>query len=179
MRVGLISDTHIKGPGKQADILLEFLKRYFDGVDLIIHAGDIVTSWFLNELENIAPVEAVKGNMDYADVQLPEMKLVELENTMVGIAHGSGPPQGIRERIYYRFKVKPDVIIFGHTHEKCLVEEKGVTFINPGSPNDTRFTDSNSLAVMTVKRNNVDVVFFDFDWNEVVKKANTGTFKLG
>lgn len=178
IRVGLVSDTHIKGPGRQTDILLDLLRRQFKDVGLIIHAGDIVTAWFLAELEKIAPVEAVKGNMDSGDVHLPQTRLLELENTLIGIAHGSGPPAGIRERVYYKFKVKPDVVVFGHTHERFLGEEKGVIFVNPGSPNDTRFTDSNSVAIMTVNRNKIDVAFMDYDWSEIVRRANSGLFKL-
>jgi len=149
MLVGVISDTHIPKVGKS--LPAEVLER-LKGVDLILHAGDLVCLDALAQLEEIAPVEAVCGNMDWPEVRgrLPESRVLELEGLRVGITHGSGAPLGIEKRVLRQFE-GVDVVVFGHTH-KALVEERGgVLLLNPGSPNDTRFHPRRSLILLRIE----------------------------
>lgn len=173
VKIGVLSDTHIKAIDDEAEILLNFLNKLFVGCDLIFHAGDIVTSEFINELQKIAPVEAVSGNMDHGKTKnlFPPKKILEIENKMVGLIHGSGPKDGIRSRLYLAFTVKPDVIVYGHTHEPYKGHENGIYFLNPGSPNDTRFAYVNSVAILKIGQRKVDAEIVKFDWSEVFRKS--------
>ena len=101
----------------------------------------------LEELRELAPVKAVAGNMDQ-----PEVKVVLLQQLTVegGQAHRDhprvGPPIGVEEGSF-RFSGM-DVIVFGHTH-KALVEREGTLLVNPGSPNDRRFSTASRTRSWT------------------------------
>jgi putative phosphoesterase len=148
-RVAVISDTHIPkaAPGLDRDFL-ESLR----GVDLIIHAGDLVEMSILDELRSLAPVAAVAGNMDYSEVSavLPEKMVLEVEGKLVGIIHGWGPPMGIERRVLSRFS-GVDAVVFGHTHKPLVEWRKGVLLLNPGTPTDSRFSKRLSYAMLTVE----------------------------
>jgi putative phosphoesterase len=106
-------------------------------VDYILHAGDIVDASVLAELRSLAPVVAVRGNMDAVETGLPAKAELILAGVRFGLIHGwGGPKAGIRARIRREF-TRPQVIVYGHTHEAFWGEENGVWFCNPGSPTDT------------------------------------------
>src|SRR5688500_8811324 len=94
----------------------ECLRRLEDA-ELILHAGDVVGAAVLEELERLAPVEAVAGNMDEPALlaALPERRVVEVDGARVGIVHAPGPAVGRGERLVAAF---PDchAVIYGHTH---------------------------------------------------------------
>lgn len=150
-RIGVISDTHLKGPDKAFN---EIIEKYFQDVDMIVHAGDMVT---LSVLEPLFILEkkivAVCGNMDYPDVQraYPLRRTIQVEEVRLGIIHGWGSPNGIRSRIRNSFE-KVDSIIYGHIHQAFSASEAGVFFFNPGSVTDSRFTTPCSLGIMTIDR---------------------------
>lgn len=175
-RIGVLSDTHIFAIDDEAEVLLKFLENVFAGCDLILHAGDIVSSEFIEELQKIAPVEAVSGNMDLERTRatFPPKKIIEVENKLIGLIHGSGPPQGIHSRIYVAFTIKPDIIVYGHTHEPFQGYENGVFFLNPGSPNDTRFAFVNSVAVLEIDKRKFSADIIKFDWPSTYKKMLKG-----
>lgn len=157
MKIGLISDTHIRdADSEEAKNLIRLVKEIFSGVDTIFHAGDILALDFLHELEKMAPVDAVYGNMDPELTRsiLLEKKLIKVKNLTIGLIHGSGPPRGMRQRLLPSFYPRPDIIIYGHTHHPDDTHENGVWFINPGSPNDRYFTDINSLAILHIEDEN-------------------------
>lgn len=161
MKIGVVSDTHISNASSQdARRLLDKLKEVFTGVDTIFHAGDIVSLCFLEELKKIAPVEAVHGNMDLLDTlrALPEKKLLEVGRLKIGLIHGLGPPAGLRKRIVSKYFVKPDLIIYGHTHEPFDGTEGGIRFINPGSPNDKKFASVNTVGLLFIENCRVEFV---------------------
>lgn len=172
IRIGIISDTHIFAIDDEAEALLTFLAKAFSGCDLIFHAGDIVSTEFIDELSKILPVEAVSGNMDpgRTRAKYPPKKIVEVEGKMIGLIHGSGPPQDIRSRLYVAFIIKPDVIVYGHTHEPFKGYENGIYYLNPGSPNDRRFAAVNSYAILTVARRKLEAEIVKFDWDNIYKK---------
>ena len=134
LRIGLISDTHIS---TRETRLPEAVFRAFAGVDLILHAGDITSLHVLEELMVLAPVHAVRGNMDMHATTgtLPTSRLIQREGRIMGLIHGWGAPEGIRKRIGEVFREQsPDIIVFGHTHEAVICQEENCLWINPGSP---------------------------------------------
>jgi uncharacterized protein len=126
-RIGLISDTH----GLLRPPVLEFLR----GSDLILHAGDICDAKVLQELAQIAPVKAVRGNNDWgpwAD-RLEEAELVTIEGVGIFVLHDLADlPRHARARA-------ARVVVSGHSHKPVVQEREGVLFVNPGSAGPRRF----------------------------------------
>ena len=119
--VGVISDTHGR--------LLHSVAEAFDGVDLIIHAGDIGEPDILKSLDKIAPTIAVRGNMDFGQWahQLAAEEIIEFNQILLVVLHD-----------VFRLKprpgmVAPHVVISGHTHRPLQEENQGVLYVNPGS----------------------------------------------
>lgn len=156
MRIGVLSDTHLKDPGSpEARRLFELVDEHFAACDLVVHAGDLTSLWVIDELEKRAPVRAVAGNMDEPAVReaLRDVELFDADGLTVAVTHGWGAPFGLRERIRAMLDARgtrPDVVIFGHTHEAVNVVEGGIRWINPGSPTDRRFARHHTLAVLEV-----------------------------
>ena len=140
MRIGVISDTHVTSFEEIPDRILITLAD----VDLIIHAGDFVTLDVLDGLKRLGEVKAVRGNMDSGDIKriLPEKELLLIEGKRIGIAHGSGSPYGIEDRVSRLFE-DVDIIIYGHSHQPENEIKKGILFFNPGLAR-------NSFGVLTV-----------------------------
>jgi putative phosphoesterase len=160
-RVILLSDTHIP---KVGPTLPEGLTEDFKGADLILHAGDLIETSVLDELRSLAPTKAVVGNMDLPEVTsvLPEKVVVEVEGRLIGLIHGWGPPAGIEKRVLSRF-TDVDVVVFGHTHKACVDKVDGVLLLNPGTPNDRRFSQRLSYAVLTIEGEKIEpeIVWLD------------------
>jgi len=148
MRVGVLSDTHV--PAIQ-NALPAKIFELFQGVDLILHAGDIVELSVLDELRVIAPVEAVAGNMDNTEVHqaLPEKKILSLGKFKVGLIHGKYKIDTQREMIRKEFS-DVDLIVYGHSHAPFWGKVDGVYFLNPGSPTDKRYAPYNSVALLEI-----------------------------
>jgi uncharacterized protein len=148
MKVGVISDTHVPGA---ATSLPPAIFEIFKGVDLILHAGDIVHSSVLDELDAIAPVEAVAGNMDGNELHLllPAKKVLTLGRFTVGLTHGKYRIDLQKEMIRKDFG-KVDLIVYGHSHMPFWGKIEGVWFLNPGSPTDNRHAPYHSVALLTV-----------------------------
>jgi len=108
-------------------------------VDLIIHAGDFTDVKLLDELRHLKEVKAVQGNMDSMGIKilLPVKEIVEVENKLIGITHGSGSPWGIEERVKKMFESNLiDVIVYGHSHRSQNTVIDGILFFNPGKATD-------------------------------------------
>ncbi len=146
MKIGVISDTHVPA---LAGSLPRAVFEIFKGVDLILHAGDIVELSVLDQLGTIAPVEAVAGNMDDAEVQqrLAQKKLLPLGKFSVGLIHGKYRLDTQKAMIRQEFD-KVDLIVYGHSHTPFWGKIDGVYFLNPGSPTDTRHAPYNSVAIL-------------------------------
>lgn len=144
--IGIVSDTHISGKR-----LPEYLLEELFGVDMIMHAGDILEMAVIKELSKIAETVAVRGNMDHADVieSLPSKTVVEVSGFKIGLIHGHGPPLGIVPRILEEFE-NVHCVVFGHTHEAHIEEREGVIVFNPGSPTDRVFTEKNTVGFIEV-----------------------------
>jgi putative phosphoesterase len=125
--IGLISDTH----GLIRREALEALQ----GVDLIIHAGDIGKPEVIVALKAIAPVAAIKGNIDsgaWAKL-LPDTKLVKSGNTRLFIIHN------VRELDCDPVARGYQVVVSGHSHKPSVSTRDGILFVNPGSAGPRRF----------------------------------------
>ncbi len=152
VKIGVISDTHIPA---RADSVPQEVLSLFKDVDMIIHAGDITQISVLDQLRALAPVHAVCGNMDGADLKhiLPQKKIIEVENKRIGIYHGGGAPFGLKKRIRHMFRYNDvDCIVFGHTHQAENKHHKGILFFNPGSATDKIFSKTQSIGLLFVDR---------------------------
>jgi hypothetical protein len=120
--------------------------------DLILHGGDVVAASVLRELEKIAPVAAVYGNMDEPALQeaLPERRLVEVEGVRVGLVHIAGPSEGREERLASWFPAC-DAVVYGHTHVPQVEQRRGVWILNPGSPTERRRAPRRAMLVLEVE----------------------------
>lgn len=148
-KIGVISDTHLRKPDEK---LFAIAKKYFYDVDLIVHAGDMVTLDVLDCFAGLGKeIQAVCGNMDSPEIQrlYPVSRTFTIEECSMGIIHGWGSPHGIRHRICASFD-NVDAIIYGHTHQAFSAMEAGIFFFNPGSPTDSRFTTSNSIGIIMI-----------------------------
>lgn len=148
MKIGILSDTHVP---HLAPALPRRIFELFDGADLILHAGDIVSLDVLAELEAIAPVEAVAGNMDGMDVQarLPSKKILKLGTFTAGLMHGKFKIDLQHEMLRREFNTV-DLIVYGHSHMPFWGRVGDVWFLNPGSPTDNRYAPYHSVAILTV-----------------------------
>jgi uncharacterized protein len=149
-RIGVISDTHIP---VSAQTLPRKVYEIFQGVDLILHAGDILAIKVIDDLSKIAPTHAVQGNMDGPPTtgKFPVEQVVEVEGVRIGLAHGSGAPDDIIERLKNRFKDQNvQAIVFGHTHEPYNAVHDNILFFNPGSPTDAFFAPYNAVGILEV-----------------------------
>ena len=163
MKIGVLSDTHLSTPTgivatvkhtirnkRTLEDVCTILRQHFQGVELILHAGDFVDMAVFEALQHIAPVEAVRGNMDRIDIQrrFPTKKVVEREGFKIGLTHGDGAPQGIIDRVRQYFPEKVDAIVFGHSHQPVNEVRDGILFFNPGSPTDRVFASYNSIGIL-------------------------------
>lgn len=149
-RLGLISDTH--------GFLDPKVFSLFEGVDAILHAGDIGYPGLILELEAIAPVTAVLGNNDPGlDFRLTELMEAAGQKFLV---HHIVNPHAPAESIGDRFRsAQPGVVVFGHTHQPFHETRNGVVLINPGYSGKPRFRLERSVAIATVTPGGVAVVF--------------------
>jgi putative phosphoesterase len=130
MKLGLISDTHIP---TQRRAMPADVARHFAGVDLILHAGDLVTMAVLETLREIAPVRAVRGNNDWS-LPLPLTLVVEAAGFAIGVVHIR--PEGVPAAEVFGRPV--DIVVFGHTHRPADELVDGVRWLNPGSATSSR-----------------------------------------
>ncbi len=149
LTVGVVSDTHI--PDRVDRIHPQIISTFQAAqVDQILHAGDISIPAVLAELEQVAPVLAVRGNRDLIfDRSLPKLRLIELAGVKVALMHGHGGwINYFKDKlVYFRegyqlerylpkiFNAAPEarVYIFGHTHFPENFWREGKLFFNPGS----------------------------------------------
>jgi len=149
MIIGVVSDTHVGGRIKSLPKeLLDGLR----GVDLIIHAGDILKDFVIYELEEIAPVEAVAGNNDdyYMQHKLGVKKIINAGKFKIGITHGYGGVNALKKAMATFARDSVDCVVFGHSHAPYNERIDGVLYVNPGSPTDKRFQKQYSYALLKV-----------------------------
>jgi putative phosphoesterase len=148
MRVGVLSDTHIpsRAPGIPSRVA-----EVFEGVDLILHAGDVSVRAALDDLAALAPVHAVAGNIDDASLQaaLPVQLRLDIGGVTVGMVHDSGPSKGRRERMRRRVP-GARVVVYGHSHMPVVEDRDGLMLLNPGSACDPRQAKVPTVAILEI-----------------------------
>jgi uncharacterized protein len=151
MKIGLISDTHGHLPSQ--------VRKAFSDVDLIIHAGDIGNQAVMTELQALAPVRAVYGNMDGSQVgRLDRVEFVDADGTIICVIHILNSPQAMVRELSKSGK-QVDVVVFGHTHRAQETRHNGILFVNPGSATQPRGDKGPSVAVLVVENSRVIVEF--------------------
>jgi uncharacterized protein len=125
--------------------------RRLEGAELILHAGDVVAAAVLEELERLAPVEAVAGNMEEPALlaELPERRIVEVDGARIGMVHVPGPAVGRGERLVAAFP-GCHAVIYGHTHMPDVSRVGEVWLLNPGSPTERRGAPIHSMLMLEV-----------------------------
>lgn len=150
MKIGIISDTHNNLP---EDVL-----NIFQGVDLILHAGDIGPMEILDKLKKVAPTEAVYGNTDIYSIasQLPSKINLNLEGIQILLLHNIGTMSNFTWNLKRgKYKPEPKMIIFGHTHAPYFKEYMEYIFINPGSAGMPRGGYQRSVMLLNISNGEV------------------------
>jgi len=149
LRIGVVADTH--GLFDQA------ILRHFQGVDHILHAGDIGGGSVIEKLRAIAPVTVVSGNVDgYEESGYPSERIIRLAGRRIAIRHiffegGKLTKEG---RTFLE-REQPDVCIFGHTHEQKIQWLGKTLLFNPGSAGPKRFKLTRGIALLRVSNRSV------------------------
>jgi uncharacterized protein len=150
MRVAVLSDTHAPRHWKACPTAVA---RWLDGVDLILHAGDVCRAAVLEELAAFAPVRAVLGNNDEPDVAAwgaPETLRLDLDGLPAAMVHDAGPAAGRPRRLRRRFP-GAELVVFGHSHIPLDLTADGVRIFNPGSPTDRRRQPRGTMGLLRVE----------------------------
>lgn len=137
--IGVISDTH----GLLRPAALEVLK----GSDLILHAGDIGDPDVIGALQCLAPVHAVRGNVD-RDVwanAFPATQMIEVDGTWLYVLHD------INQLDLDPVAAGIQVVVFGHSHQPSAVTRQGVLYLNPGSAGPRRFSLPVTVARLRIE----------------------------
>lgn len=151
--VGLISDTHIP---VRAKYIPKMVFKIFENVDFIVHAGDLVELAVIDELEQLAPVLAVHGNMDSPEVSgaLPKLNSLKISDWKIGVMHDPSTLLGMGKMREIVKKNGFNVLVYGHTHNSSIRWEGKTLYINPGSPTNPlpSFKNRASVAVLKVTK---------------------------
>jgi len=136
MLVGVISDTH--------GLLRPEALHALSGVDHILHAGDIGNADFLDQLRAIAPVTAIRGNVDIYGpcADLPPTEALELGGCLFYMLHS------IDDLDLNPSAANIDVVIYGHSHKPSITHRDNVLYLNPGSAGPRRFSLPVTLALL-------------------------------
>jgi hypothetical protein len=147
--IGLISDTH--------GLLRPEALRALEGSDLIIHAGDVGGPEILEELRRLAPVVAVKGNVDTDAwcAGLPETAVAEAGSSLIYVLHD-----------VKALDLKPAaggfaMVVSGHSHKPLREEKEGVLYVNPGSAGPRRFNLPVTVARVDLRHQPWRVAFVE------------------
>ncbi len=150
MLIGVISDTHGQFPARAVDA--------FQGVDLIIHAGDFNTPAVYHSFQQLGALKAVRGNTDHAPVllQLPKTEVVQAAGVFLFILHD-----------LLEMEIDPhaagfQVVIHGHLHIQEARQRNGVLYLNPGSPNFPRGGSNPGAALLRVRGERVEAELLSF-----------------
>lgn len=139
--IGLISDTH--------GLVRPDVYTALAGVELILHAGDVGGDAILDELELIAPVQAVYGNTDEpGQPRLTTAIDTEIGGVRVHVSHGHEVGSPTPAKLLAKYDA--DVIVYGHTHKQLVAEEGARLVVNPGAAGPRRFDLLPSVARLTI-----------------------------
>jgi uncharacterized protein len=144
MLVGVLSDTH--------NLLRPEVLSALAGVEHILHAGDVGDIEILTTLRTLAPVTAIRGNIDrHGDCALlPATEMIALGGHLVYLVHAledldlSPTAAGI------------SIVVYGHSHKPCVDRRNGVLYLNPGSAGPRRFNLPVTLALVTITATGIE-----------------------
>jgi uncharacterized protein len=153
LTVGVLSDTH--------GHVYSRVKQLLEGVDHIIHAGDVCSPEVLTELRAIAPVTAVRGNCDNEAwaAALPHRAEIELAGVRFSVTHvggrrpagsASAAPETLPAPETVPAPVALEVVVTGHTHLAAVEQRGQVVHLNPGSAGPRRFGRPRTLARVAI-----------------------------
>ncbi len=145
MKIFVVSDTH----GSTRDFINQI--NNMDKPELIIHLGDYVEDG--EKIEESTGIETiiVKGNGDYFHPKYNEEEILDIKEKTLFLTHGHtyGVRYGIDRLLYKAEEIGADLVLFGHTHNPIVFEEKGIIFINPGSASFPRgFNRSKTFGII-------------------------------
>jgi uncharacterized protein len=123
--------------------------RLLERAELILHTGDVTAATVLEELEELAPVAAVHGNMDEPALReaLPGRLVVEAEGLRIGLVHDARGAAGRHARLATAFP-GCDAIAYGHTHIPEVARVGETWILNPGSPTERRRAPEHTMIVL-------------------------------
>ena len=144
MKIGVVSDTH--------GLLRPEVVTALNGVDLILHLGDVGKISILDELSKIAPVTAIRGNIDREGrcAKLPETEVVLIEGHYVYMLHD------LKTLHLNPEAAKFSAVLSGHTHVPNHITKKGVLYFNPGSCGPRRFELPVTIGFLTVTNSKLE-----------------------
>jgi putative phosphoesterase len=139
MRIGVVSDTH--------GLLRPEVAPALEGVDQILHLGDVGKISILDQLSKIAPVTAVRGNVDRdgSCAKLPETDVVLIEGRYIYMLHD------LKTLHLNPEAAKFAAVLSGHTHVPNYITKKGVLYFNPGSCGPKRFDLPVTIGLLTIE----------------------------
>jgi hypothetical protein len=152
--IGLISDTH----GLMRQQALTALKRS----DLIVHAGDVGKPEIIEQLRAVAPVAAVRGNVDKGAwaAQLPLTAVVEARSAWIYVLHD------LQELDLDPAAAQFHIVVSGHSHKAGRTDRAGVIYLNPGSAGPRRFQLPITVARLDLRQSPWSVEFIDLSDEE-------------
>jgi hypothetical protein len=144
MKIGVISDTH--------GLLRPEAVRTLRGVEHILHAGDVGDAIILDQLRQLAPVTAIRGNIDRSGLcaQLPETELVEMNGCSIYMLHD------VHDIDLDPVAADIQVVISGHSHKPLIEWKKKVLYFNPGSAGPRRFSLPISLGYLHIRERSLE-----------------------
>jgi putative phosphoesterase len=140
MKIGVVSDTH--------GLLRPEVAPALAGVERILHLGDVGNSSILKSLEQIAPVTAVRGNVDRSGAcsRLPETEVLLLEGQYIYMLHDIGTLH------LDPAAAKFAAVLYGHSHKATVLRRKGVLYFNPGSCGPRRFHLPVTMGLLIIEQ---------------------------
>ena len=147
--IGVIADTH--------GLFDPAIRRHFRGVDHILHAGDIGDRSVIEQLEKIAPVTAVSGNVDDDEQSVfPPEAVIELAGRRIAIRHILFEGRKLtKDGRAFLQEIQPDLCIFGHSHQPKTEWFSKTLLFNPGSAGPKRFSLPRGIGLLTILKKKV------------------------
>ena len=149
MRVGVIADTH--------GLFDPAIIRHFRDVDHILHAGDIGKRSVIEQLQTIAPVTSVSGNVDgFERSGFPREAVIELAGFRIAIRHVLyAQGKMTHEARVFLDREQPDICVYGHTHQSRVGWSGKTLLFNPGSAGPRRFSYPREVGLLNLQQDMV------------------------
>ena len=158
MKIGVIADTH--------GLVFPSIREAFEGVDHIVHAGDVGAQKVIEELGSIAPVTAIRGNHEPEEIPglKPDPTSIQLAGVNILITHRFIPMQledykdivaGLIKSMDPSHEKMPQIVVFGHTHYAYESEISGIYFMNPGYCGPDKYEADPSVGLIEVSGNSI------------------------